>query len=517
LPAYLSPVYNPDLFWHLSAGRWILEHHALPRADWLSFLKPSAPWLDFEWLSQLVFESAWRGGGFRALWLLKGFLLLGVWLVIDAALREKRAAPGSRLAGLLLWSTAALMHADLRPELFSLLFFALIFLMLESVREARLQPRPAHLVWLLALFALWSSLHAGFSLALGALALYAAAGAVPLSWLAAAGLGSLCNPYGAGPYRVAWIHLRLSPQISKLIMEWRPMSFENPAYWGFWLLLALWLAAGVSRFRRRGSLREALPWVLSAGLALAGLQHERAGSYFLLAAVVLVCAEAEHARFGRRALLAAAAACAAFSVWIAPRAVKAEVFSDRFVPRVAAEFISREQAVFESLRVYHPMEWGGYLGWRLSPWFKIFADGRYIFHDELPLENAAVAEPEAWRRYLSERRVDAVLLENLAKSFPSTRVYPDGTSKTFQRPYYLSYEPARDWALVHWDEKALIFARRSAVPAAWLAAHEFHWVRPHDDAAFADAMSRGELPKEKVAAESLRWQEEARSLARVLP
>ena len=37
----LFPLHNNDLWWHLAAGRWIVEHHAVPRTDvfsWTHFL-----------------------------------------------------------------------------------------------------------------------------------------------------------------------------------------------------------------------------------------------------------------------------------------------------------------------------------------------------------------------------------------------------------------------------------------------------------------------------------------------
>ena len=88
LPAYLVPIANPDLFWHLSAARWMAAHHAVPRADWLSLSMSGAPWLDFEWLSQLVFGAFYKLGGFFGLWLLKGICLLAVWLLLDGALKR---------------------------------------------------------------------------------------------------------------------------------------------------------------------------------------------------------------------------------------------------------------------------------------------------------------------------------------------------------------------------------------------------------------------------------------------
>ena len=46
--AALGPVRDPDLWWHLSAGRFLRETLAIPRADWLSHTMAGKPWVDFE-------------------------------------------------------------------------------------------------------------------------------------------------------------------------------------------------------------------------------------------------------------------------------------------------------------------------------------------------------------------------------------------------------------------------------------------------------------------------------------
>ena len=43
---------DPDSFWHLVIGRWMVEHVAVPRADMFSFTMAGAPWIAKEWLSQ---------------------------------------------------------------------------------------------------------------------------------------------------------------------------------------------------------------------------------------------------------------------------------------------------------------------------------------------------------------------------------------------------------------------------------------------------------------------------------
>ena len=49
----LSPV-DPDYWWHLSTGRWMLDHGRVPFTDPFSFTHGGQNWYAHEWLSELV-------------------------------------------------------------------------------------------------------------------------------------------------------------------------------------------------------------------------------------------------------------------------------------------------------------------------------------------------------------------------------------------------------------------------------------------------------------------------------
>jgi hypothetical protein len=169
--------------------------------------------------------------------------------------------------------------------------------------------------------------------------------------------------------------------------------------------------------------------------------------------------------------------------------------------------MAEERPVFEGLRLYNPWEWGGYLGWRLSPWHKVFDDGRYIFHGHLPEIGEAVTSVEKTKEYVDKQGFDGMLLRNVKSWFATRKAYRDGSTKKFLRPWYLFTFPKERWALVYWDEQALLIVDRRKVPAKWLAEHEYRWVRPFDDEAFAEALERKEIPADKVAAEKKRHDE----------
>lgn len=431
--------------------------------------------------------------------------------------------PPVRAALMAFFACGALAFSDARPELFSLIALALVFVHLES---RRLEDAPRRAAPAFVVFALWANVHAGFLLGWLAFAAYAAelslrgraasAKRTAAEGLAAA-LGTVLNPYGLGPHLVAFDHWRARAELAQGIAEWHPMTFENPLHWPFWVFLAVF--AGATLFfvwRRRLVDLPGAPVVLAAYLGSGTLSHARLFAFFNLAAVAALAALARerHANEDRTARGCAGVLliAAAYLLWALPYTDWAGPFNPKYVPVRAAEFMAREQGAFSSLRVYNQWEWGGYLAWRL-PGHRVYSDGRYVFHDQLARMRAAAGDSGTWNQFLKDERLDAALLPNLDQPIRTTKLYPDKTARTFLRPWYLFYMPRQDWALVYWDEQALLFVRRAAADKAWLAAHELKLVRPKDDEAFADALSRKEIPPAAVAAESARRRADA-ALAR---
>jgi hypothetical protein len=68
--------------------------------------------------------------------------------------------------------------------------------------------------------------------------------------------------------------------------------------------------------------------------------------------------------------------------------------------------------------------------------------------------------------------------------------------------------PKKRWALVYWDKKALLFVDRNAVPADWLAAHEYRYARPDDGVALLEAIRLKEIPASALAKEDERHEHE---------
>ncbi len=61
------PATDPDLWWHLRSGQWIVETGHVPHSDPFSFTRAGHAWVSHEWLSEVVFYELWKHGGAAAL------------------------------------------------------------------------------------------------------------------------------------------------------------------------------------------------------------------------------------------------------------------------------------------------------------------------------------------------------------------------------------------------------------------------------------------------------------------
>jgi hypothetical protein len=210
-----------DLWWHLASGRWICETHTLNFKDPWSFTRHGQPWMSHEWLSDVVFHlwSSWFGMTTLVWW--KWSVLVAAFVVVFGVLRKlSGSAAAAYLASLLAMAVGAPFF-DIRPQLYSVLGFAVLL-------HVALVPSPRR--WLLPIgFFVWVNLHGGFFFGLLALTVIfalahllgqASRNTLPL-WLACL-VACLLSPAGPDAY-VFPLHYALNPSSPFLrVGEWKP-------------------------------------------------------------------------------------------------------------------------------------------------------------------------------------------------------------------------------------------------------------------------------------------------------
>ena len=245
---------DADSYSHIAVGRWIIAHGAVPASDPFSFSMHGAPWITFEWLSEVIYAAVYALSGWAGVvTLTAAAFALAVGLQTRFLLRELSSTPT-----LLMVMTAVVLsapHMLARPHVLMMPIMVAWAAALVGCMDRRAPPP----YWALPLLVLWANLHGSVVLALGLIgpAVLEALQdekrsdwlGVLLGWLpfTALAVAACClTPYGPGPLLMPLKTLGLGDALS-LIIEWRPQDFGHFGTFEFLLLAGIFaLSRGVT-------------------------------------------------------------------------------------------------------------------------------------------------------------------------------------------------------------------------------------------------------------------------------
>ncbi|MGA7676380.1 MAG: hypothetical protein WCA78_15210 [Rhizomicrobium sp.] len=285
-PAVLG---DGDTYWHIAAGRWMLDNQAVLRIDPFSYTFAGHPWQTHEWLAEIVMALAYVGAGWSGV-----VLLFGAAAALTAGLLARHLS--RRLDGLSLIVTLVLSLACIagsllaRPHLLALPLLEIWTAGLIIAREEGRAPS-----WkLLPLMVLWANLHASFLIGLLLLAAFALEAVWEKSqkradalrgWCLFGGLAllaSIITPYGV--YGLIFPFKLMAMPSLQLIGEWAPTNFQTFQPLAFAVATALYVLLS------RGAKLKPLRIAILLGLLYLALIHVR---HHMLIAIVgpLILAE----------------------------------------------------------------------------------------------------------------------------------------------------------------------------------------------------------------------------------
>jgi len=405
---HISPIGLGDIYWHLGNGRWIWEHGALPDSDPFTYTLGDS--LDARqrlilqgyWLAQLWFFAVYDAFGPWGLVVLKAVLFVTLYWLVWRTMLKARVEPLSGLLAILVLPWLLYRYDELRPQIFSFIGVVLVYMNMSSAL-AKLRSGVAHPGALIALpfiMLLWANLHPGFILGwviiivmLAGAAYHRWRGSYALErpallrlsiWCGIALLASLANPLG---YAFIANMGALSSPFTREIDEFLPLAdyarmYQQPFL--FYGVLALTLATLGVLIRRRKQTDPAQAF-LFIGFAVAGFSAFRYMIFFVLMALMIVMphvsALAERHIARARPLLFALLLAAMSGVGYLTYqhgAWKLGAVETTYVPERAAEWILSQHPPAPLFNAY---EYGGYLGWRLAPEYRMFIDPRCLDHD----------------------------------------------------------------------------------------------------------------------------------------
>jgi hypothetical protein len=395
----MLPVDDPDIWWHLRVGEWIVDQRTVPDDDSFSAYGNGKPWIAYSWLFEILVYGLYKNFG------LSGLLLFTVTMSLLIALAVHRLI---RPGGLPLLPEAALLALTLgamkplmspRPWLFSILFFAAELVVLFQVRRTG---KTRALLVLPPLFILWANLHIQFLyglIALGLLVLEAwlnlrwardgaerDASPLPVGWLAGIALACVTAAFFT-PY-----HYRLLGPIVEYgintgafqnISELHPLFFRSPADW-FVLVLTLG-AAYTLGWQRQGTI---FPTLLLVTGAFLGFRAQRDTWVALLASAAILSEYRSFALSGEafsltklRCVVIAASVVLGLYLIAHHRQLSESHLETAVEQKFPVRAVHFAKSAGYSGRLYNTLDWGGYLIWSL-PEIPVAMDGRTNLHGD---------------------------------------------------------------------------------------------------------------------------------------
>ena len=456
----MLPIDDPNSWWRMRIGEWIVEHRGVPYADYFSAYDVGKPWIEYSWLFAVLAYGAHHYFGLHGLMgLVVGFALGIAYatyrLVRDSALPLPAQA---LLAGLALGTMKTVMTP--RPWLISILFFAIE---LAVIFRARVVEKDRPLWFLPLLFFAWSNFHIQFVYGLAAVGLLFGE---TLLVMAAAPFGYRVEAPSFAPGRLAMVtlacvgatlltpyHLLLYKQVLDYMFErsaeFRYLSELHPMFFrsvGDWIVLLLVLAAAFALgWRRRWSPFPIALYLMAAALAF------RARRDVWMSALVAVAIIADSARRFQTAVpyrfsrgqLSATVAAIALALYVF--ALNRGLTETQLQAAVAAKFPVNAVAYVKANKLAGPLynhyDWGGFLLWSL-PEIPAATDGRTNLFDDAHIERSLETwdggagwekDPDLLKAKLVIAEKDRALT-HILRTLPNYKiVYEDGTAVVFVR------------------------------------------------------------------------------------
>ena len=469
LSLFTSAEQDPDFWWHIRIGRWMVDHGRLPSTDIFTYTVPTHVWTDHEYLTEILMWLTYSTVGLGVLCIAFGVLTwAGFWLIYRQVRRQPFVIVGIGLA------VGAIAGAPIWGPRSQMITFALSCLQLYWL-QGYLSGRSRALTYFPLVMVLWANMHGGWVIAFAWFGAAIAAELAGWAWdrpnpahrthlrflliiSAASAVAVAATPHFLSLYPYPFETAGSVAQ-QKLIVEWFSPDFHQ-VYLRPFEAMAFLLIAGFAL--RRPTLYEFLLTALALGLAL---QSVRNVALFVAAATpVLINTYAEiwkdlartrkwNFSLPARPIFAVITAIV-LVVIVGATALR---ISDSISPSTqmkldassypigAADWLAAHPEV--GTRMYNQYGWGGYLANRFYPQAnrKVFIFGEAALMGDPLLnqyEDVQTLRPD-WKQVLDQWKVDYI-------------VYNRGEALA----NVLATQP--DWTLVYEDSVAVIFVRTTA-------------------------------------------------------
>ncbi len=450
-----------DFWWHLAAGREMVATGAIPNQDPFGVYDAANNWgqtvLKSQWLGQVLLYWVYRFLGLDGIIYFRAAMLTACLAIVYWRCRIASAGLTPTMLILALSGIVISTHTGERPQLFSFVYLSLAFLLLDLYRHT-FRAWPAYL--LPPLFLLWANSHGGVVYGEAMLVLFVAAYLLERrlnTGNATLGQGKILLATGlciaallAAPNGLTTLKYIAFPE-NQLIRD-RMSEYMSP--WSLWPATKYyWLYFSIAMlslpgFFNKTHLKQGM-LVISA--ALISLTAYRYIPLFIFLTAPYVAASL--GRISRRYQLPGLAVNLSVIVisvlFLAYGYMQNRIFQhgvlERQFPVAATELIKANHLTG---RMFNTMNWGGYLGWNLSPAVTVFLDGRVLDPRRIEAYTNILWMTPTGRKFLDQGNFDLVLI-------PPGNAY---TGERYPLVGYLLNNP--EWKSVYRSDSGYLFARK---------------------------------------------------------
>ncbi len=440
------PLQDQDIFFHLAAGRAIVESGQLPAFDPFIFLLFETPTIYPEWGFEVIFYGAERLAGLPAVFALVA-LVGGLTSVMLYRIARRWSAPLVALP-IVVCAGAILEWRSLpRPEIF------LMLALVAGVWAAPIKAGEDRRRWWWIVLIAWAlaMCHPSVVLllgALGALALEQALrtrSAYPLGVMAAAGVAACLTPYGIDQVLLPYRFMGDSALVDGL-SEFKP-ALDTEYRYLFLAAVTACLGAILIAGRKTS-------WgmvLIFAVFTAAAYRHGRLIPLLAIPLTVLLSiawsAASGWRRHALRGMLAIAVALAVAAFAKGPRGIGLDA---RVLPEKAAARIASLPA---GTRIANFFDFGGYFEWRLGAAYPLLVDGRnFDANRALQLHDAIFRADPGWEQFLAENRINVIVTP------------PHMSVSGLPVPLFYRLLSDPDWIMSDAELAGVTFVRRATAP-----------------------------------------------------
>jgi hypothetical protein len=438
---------DPDYFWHLKTGEYIVTNRALPSGDIFSYSRFGQPWALHEWLFEILLYAAFTLGGATGVKVLTATLLIIPISVLVRTAQRISGHAGIAMGVTLLAVISLIGSIAPRPQLVTYACFAAF---LSSLLRFKYCREKISWIRMPALMVVWVNSHGGFAIGLALLGLFTACewlsywaagkhdpvqrqGLIRLSKV---GIATLLVSFASPGFIEQWLFpfRVLGMTANQVITEWQSPNFHDLSAQPYLVLAFAFLVSYA--YRRRGP--DATELLVPAFFMFAGFSGSR---HIPLAALVLIPFTTHALAGGAIPAVAAAWNDSRIARWYAGQLGARELGRSEFflnwimllivlavLVDYAPVFQKREQRRASDVfpigavdyvlehgitgNIFNSYDDGGYLIYRLAPSRKVLIDGRAdVYGDRFIADFVDIYSGKAnWKNKFDKLSIDYAIV-----------------------------------------------------------------------------------------------------------